>query len=359
MITDARIAYAPYSRALDLPGDRRRFCFYARARQLSFEVADAPSRSHEIAVVTSTADITAWARAQPSTRVIYDLVDSYLALPRYSPTSLGRGLAKRLSGETKRLALSYRGAIEAMCRRADAVVCSTDEQRQAILPLCKNTHVILDSHGPEARARKEHYGAHRPFRLVWEGLPHTLPAFSEISDVLVRLQGRLPLELHLVTDLEFRRYANHFGRRSTREFAARYVPNFRLHEWRVETIADIARSCDLAVIPARLGDPLYSGKPENKLLLFWRMAIPAVTSATPAYERTMRAAGLDMTCADADSWERLLVRYIEETEARARAGNQGYRFVTERHSEAALVRRWDDVFASVGFEVNGLAADGS
>lgn len=354
-LTDARIGYVPYSRALDSPGDRRRFCYYAAARHLSVDVIDRGSGHRDVVVLTSTADITRWARADPSITIVYDLIDSYLALPRIGIRSGGRGIAKRLSGETSRLAWSYRKAVEAMCSRADAVVCSTLEQRDDILRYCPNVHVILDHHGQEATRRKTNFEAASPFRLVWEGLPYTLPAFGEISRSLERVQERHAVEMHLITDLEFLRYARRFGRIRTERFAARYLQHVRLHEWRVDTLADIVTTCDLAVIPSRLDDPMFVGKPENKLLLFWRMAIPTLTSATPAYQRAMDAAGLDMTCHRADDWEALLEQYILDGNARREAGERGYRFTSGSHPDHRLLSSWDAVFASLGIEVEQIA----
>lgn len=349
LLKDACIGYAPYSPALDRPGDRRRFCFYAKAGGLSFEVTQQPTPRHDLVVVTSTADITRWARADSSITVVYDLIDSYLAVDRHNVKSLGRGVAKRLSGETSRLALSYRRAIEAMCARANAVICTTTEQREQILRFCPNVHVILDDHGAEASVRKQNFDAHAPFRLVWEGLPYTLPAFGEIRSVLDQVQRRHALELHLITDLALHSYANRFLKRSTEAFAGRYVSNFYLHEWRQETLAREIASCDLAIIPALLGDPLFAGKPENKLLLFWRMGMPTVTSATPAYERAMLAAGLDMTCRDTQAWEEVLEHYIVDRVARELAGTRGHGYVSAEHSAASRIARWDELFASVGF----------
>lgn len=349
-LSDARIGYAPYSATRDLPGDRRRFRFYAQARGLTFDVVEAPSANHGLVVLTSTADITRWVRADPRVKIVYDLIDSYLALPRWTPKNLGRGMAKRLSGETRHLAWDYRCAIQAMCRRADAVVCSTAEQRRSILEFCPNVHVILDHHGPETTERKHDFDAHRPFRLVWEGLPHTLPAFGELRAPLERLRRRHEIELHVVTDLEFHRYAGRFSRHRTDVFAERYIDRPRMHEWSMDGLATTLTSCDLAVIPSILRNPLYAGKPENKLLLFWRLGMPAVTSATPAYVRAMGAAGLDMTCNDGVDWERTLERYIVDRDAREDAGVRGYRHVTREHSEARLLARWDAVFESVGFQ---------
>jgi len=329
-LTDARIGYDPYSPACDLPGDRRRFAFYARTRGLGFDVVGEPSGGHDLVVVSATADITSWVRADRSLTIVYDLIDSYLALPRWTPKSLGRGLMKRASGETRRLAWDY--------------------QRAAIGAYCPNVHVVLDHHGPEARLRKHDYDAHRPFRLVWEGLPYTLPAFAGLRAPLERIGRRHEIELQLVTDLEFRRYARRFGRWRTADFARRYVDRPQVHEWDVETLAERVTSCDLAVIPALLDDPMFAGKPENKLLLFWRMAMPVLTSATPAYRRAMEDAGLDMTASGEDDWERLLERFIVDGEARADAGRRGARFTDEQHSDERLLERWDAVFRSVGWD---------
>lgn len=358
-LADARIGYAPYSATRDVPGDRRRFRFYANARGLPFDIVENATADRDLVVVASTADITTWVGADASVTIVYDLVDSYLALARWAPKSIGRGLAKRLSGETRHLAWDYRKAIEAMCRRADAVVCSTEEQRRSILEYCDNVHVILDHHGAEACLRKESFEPHRPFRLVWEGLPHTLPAFGELSTALKWIGRRHDVELHLVTDLEFCRYAGRFDRRSTEAFAERYVQRTHVHEWRMDTLAETVASCDLAVVPALLDDPLFVGKPENKLLLLWRMGMPVLTSATPAYVRAMNAAGVDMTCSNPLDWERLLQRYIVDRDAREAAARRGYAYAVEAHSEERLLERWDALFESVGFDRDRRALQGA
>ena len=345
-----RIGYAPYSATLDVPGDRRRFCFYAAAREIAFELMEEVSFGPDVVVIAGAADITGWARADRSVKIVYDLVDSYLALPRRSVKSLGRGLAKRISGETSRLAWNYRKAIEAMCTRADAVICSTEEQRRTIRDYSDNVHVILDHHGSEVRDTKHSYTAHQPFRLVWEGLPYTLSAFREIRPALERVGSRHALETHLVTDLRFNRYAGRFGRQDTGRLARRHIAAPRLHEWRIDELARVVTSCDLAVIPATLEDPMFAGKPENKLLLLWRMGMPVLASATPAYRRAMGAAGIDMTCRDAAEWEAMLERYIVDERGRERAGRTGRAFVEVQHSERRLLEQWDSVFASIGMQ---------
>ncbi len=349
----APVGYAPNAADLAAPGDRRRFGFYAARRGLEFDVVGAPS-GHELVVLSPRADIVAWAAVPAGrTRIVYDLVDSYLALPRLTASSLGRGTAKFLSREISRPAPSYRRAIERMCARADAVVCSTEEQRADIMAFNDNVHVILDSHTSVATATKEDYRAGPVFNLVWEGLPYTLGGFRAIAGVLRDLGRERPLALHLITDLRFRQYAGRFGRRETLDVARQIFDRCYLYQWNEHLLARIATGCDLGVIPLDLDDPFARGKPENKLLLLWRMGIPVVVSATPAYRRVLDAAGLAMACEDAAAWRATLGDYIESESLRADAGRRGAAFAEGHAGDARLLAGWDAVFHSVGRAVEG------
>jgi glycosyltransferase involved in cell wall biosynthesis len=234
-----------------------------------------------------------------------------------------------------------------MCARADAVVCSTEEQRADIAAFNANVHVILDSHTTVASACKETYRAGPVFNLVWEGLPYTLGGFGVIADVLRDLGRERPLALHLITDLRFHQYAGRFRRRETVDLARRIFDRCYLYQWNEELLARIATGCDLGVIPLDLGDPFARGKPENKLLLLWRMGVPAVVSATPAYRRVLDAAGLEMACEDAAAWRATLAAYIESETLRARAGRAGAAYARAHAGDERLLERWDRVFESV------------
>ena len=343
-----RIGYVPYDPSLRPPGDRRRFPFWARRRDVPFDVAR-PGERYDLVVLSARADITTWAlHPVDGTRIVYDLIDSYLALPRRSVGNVLRGAAKFAARETRRLALDYHGAIEAMCRRADAVVCSTPEQADTIRPLNANVHDVLDAHVDVVQAVKDDYAGGHPFRLVWEGLPYTLDDFLPLAPVLRGVASRRPLELHLHTDVTFHKYGGRFVRQDARQIASRILPTAVVHQWDEAGLAAAITRCDLAVVPLDLRDPLARSKPENKLLLFWRMGMPAVVSATPAYRRVMAAAGgPQLVCETPDEWAAVLEEAIADADLRRVAAQAGRRYVEERHAESDTLRRWDDVVASV------------
>lgn len=343
----ARIGYVPYSNALDRPGDRRRFAYYASKRGIRFEIAD-PAKEYDLVILSARADISVWSR-YPKAKLVYDLIDSYLAIPRTDLKGRLRGLFKFLSRQSRYLQLDHWKAIGSMCTRADAVVCSTEEQRHDILKFCPNVHIILDVHMGVTRTIKTDYSAGRPFRLVWEGLPQTLGSLELIRSVLDQLRGRYPIEMHVVTDRNYFRYMGQYGKADTLTAAQRILPDVHFHEWKEEDCADIICSCDLAVIPLDMTDPFAAGKPENKLLLFWRMGMPVVTSASPAYVRAMQAAGMDLVAKDETDWLVKTERLLSDEVARREAGTLGKAYVDHEFSEASLLTRWDAVFASLGF----------
>jgi hypothetical protein len=120
-----------------------------------------------------------------------------------------------------------------------------------------------------------------------------------------------------------------------------------LHEWNEKTCSDIISQCDLAVIPIPLNDPLSAGKPENKLLLFWRMGMPVVVSATAAYARAMQLSGLSMACRTKNEWLEVLEKYIIDENARRDAGQRGRVFCENNYSEEKTLELWDEVFRSL------------
>ena len=343
-----RIAYAPYNAGLKAPGDRRRFVAYARSRNIDFELAKAGER-YDLVVVTELADITYWA-GYSSGKVVYDLIDSYLAVDNARFNDRFRGAYKFLTGAHRRFQLDYRESVRAMCRRAAAVICSTGEQKAEISKHCGNVHIILDVHSTVAKAKKSEFGSGEVFKIAWEGLPSNLRQLEVVQNVLRSLATRCRIELHVVTDPTIPRFLGHHGHIRTIEAARTIFADVVCHPWEETSCAAIIAGCDLAIIPVDLSDPFTRGKPENKLLLLWKIGMPVVASATPAYERAMAAAGLDHVCRTDADWIEALERMMASQDIRKTAAYNGYEYATANFAEDAIFSRWDSAFASCGFQ---------
>lgn len=344
-----RIGYVPYSESFSHPGDCRRFAGYAAFRGIPFEVARLDEK-YDLIILSERADISMWCD-YPHGKIVYDFIDSYLAIPYGDIKGCLRGTAKFVSRQHARLQFSYWETIRNMCRRSDAVVCTTEMQQSYILPYCGNTHVVLDMHDSVVSDVKKDYKAGPPFKLVWEGLPWNISQLKIIREVLCYLNQHYQVELHLVTDLVGYRFLGEFWKMSSTKAAQQIFDRAKVHEWNKETCTKIISQYDVAVIPIDLLDPLVAGKPENKLMLLWRVGMPVVTSATPAYVRAMDEAGLSLACKNDYEWISALEKLLLDEEARRAAGEKGREFVNQNHNKNQLVEKWDCVFQTIGFDL--------
>jgi glycosyltransferase involved in cell wall biosynthesis len=344
-----RLAYAPYDASLDAPGDRRRFVAWARDRGVEFEVADRPQPGIDVAVVCTAADLTRWRAASPGTRVIYDITDDYLGLPDAGVKNRARGVAKFVSGELSRPTLHYRDLMVQMCRRADVVVVTSENQRAHVEQIAnhRDVRVILDCYEADEVDRKRDYGRAGTPRLVWEGLPFNVHTLALLREPIAALPAELRPEVHVVTPPTFRPYARRFGRRSSRAIAERALPavDVVLRPWARADLADALAACDVAVIPLPLDDGFARSKSAQKLVSMWATGMPVVTSATLAYEEAMRGAGLDLACRTTADWTRALTRLLSDEDERRHAAQAGRAYVEAHASRELMLARWDEVLA--------------
>jgi glycosyltransferase involved in cell wall biosynthesis len=344
-----RIGYVPYSSSFTKPGDRRRFVAYARARNLDFEVAD-PDERYDLVVLSETADISVWPDYRHG-KVVYDLIDSYLSVPRTNPAQLLRGCAWFMLGKHRRLRPDYLTSLRQMCKRADAVVCSTAEQSHVIHKYSENVHIILDIHESVVKDVKTDYSVVDPIRLVWEGLPSNLPQLAQIVPVLAELGEKYPVELHVVTDPARERLKGLLGEVDTRRYLEKQFTKFVFHEWDERACSKIISTCDIALIPIDLADPFVRGKPENKLLLLWRMGMPVIAAATPVYKRAMAQVGTpQLACTSNDEWLSAFEYLFVSDEARKNAASRGRIHAQTYHGPPMVLSRWDALFASLGYD---------
>jgi len=340
------LGYVPYSRNLERPADRRRFPRYAAIRGLLFDVVSG-WEDNDVIILSTAADITRWVNAPTDRKIVVDLPDAFLDEGRGLKRAV-RGLAKWVSGETRHPVINYHKAVERLLERADAVVCSTDEQAARIARHCHNVHPILDLHG-ELECLSPTIRTSGQLDIVWEGLTATLPAIRQTLPALRAMAGRIDVRLHLVTDLVAPRYMNRFLVSRTEDLVSDWGIRVRLHQWSIETLTEVAGSCDLAIVPVDLADPMALGKPENRMRIFWRLGLPVVASASPANVRAASLAGLGdrVLCSTADDWRRTLESLHARPEDRLAIATAGQETALTVYSEESLAQRWDRLFESL------------
>ena len=345
-IADLQIGYVPLSKSFQAPGDRRRFIFYAQKNNLNFEIAE-PTKKYDLVVLTQGADLSVWPYYErDGTKVIYDFIDSYLAASKNEIRGNLRGLAKYISGAHQNLVINHRSSIEAMCRRADAVICSTEEQARDISRFSMNVHQILDIQSTLNANIKTDYQSGDVFNIVWEGLGTNSYQVRTLKGVFAELQKKYKIALHLVTDVKYKKFLGKYWDIHALDVVSGLADQVFVYDWNELTCSGIITSCDLAVIPIDMSNPIAIGKPENKLLLFWRMGMPVITSATPVYKRVMNESNVRMACQTEQEWYDNIEAMILSGSLRKRTGVAGNEFVQGRYSEARTLAEWERVINS-------------
>ena len=349
-LRDARIGYGGYSRDFSVPGDRRRLAAYARIKGVPIEYAEL-GRPYDLAYVTYSSDLPGWIarkrREGDRLKLVFELIDGYFTetgLPR----RLLKGTARRSLGTDSRLSPDLRRTLIRACEAADAVICSTEEQRQTIRRYNPSAFVSFDHFGDELGPPKADYGRSGKLRLVWEGQSTTLPNLQVIRGPLNDLKDKV--ELHVVTDPRIHRYFGRFGSYPAMDALNGIECAKHFHRWDRATFSRDITACDVAVIPIEQSNALWWAKPENKLVLLWQLGMPVLTTATPVYRRAMDAAGVAMTCATAAEWGEQLERLIEADAAALQAiGTKCRGFAERAYSQVEFVSRFDAAFEAIGF----------
>ncbi|MBL4818472.1 MAG: hypothetical protein JKY15_04475 [Deltaproteobacteria bacterium] len=130
-IKKLRIAWLPWSKNPIAAANLRRFSIFAQLVGLEYEVYQ-PGGIYDVIILNQNCDLTYWSRFKnEKTKLVFEFVDSYLDVSVLEPRALFRGLAKFLFRQHHYLEFSYHESIKQMMRRADAVVCSTPEQKKS------------------------------------------------------------------------------------------------------------------------------------------------------------------------------------------------------------------------------------
>lgn len=344
-----KIGYWPLSSSLQSAGDRRRLVFWAEAR--GHTVVTNLSQSVDIIVASENSDFNSKLFAQRQIPVIFDLVDAYLS-PLNPFDDFARGLAKKLSGQISGNVRPFSHHIKDFCLSSNAVLCSSVEQEAIINQYNLNTHVILDSHDeiPFIDRSLDNFTPNNNDQILWEGQPATIRGVLQISSILVQLSKSKNLQLNFVTDERYFQLLNKYIKRNTSDLLKKdfreIIPMINIVPWTQGNLVTTAQRSEVAMIPIDLSVPMQRLKPENRLLIMWRLGLPCLVSPSPAYTRVAHSAGVNAVCENPDAW---LENFRELLENPIFARNEilrGQNYLQENHTRAILLKKWDQAFES-------------
>ena len=344
-----RIGDWPLSTNLKTAGDRRRLIFWANARGHTI-ITDLTQRV-DVLVASEGSDFNSSIFAQKEVPIIFDLVDAYLS-PLNQYDDLARGLAKKLSGQISGSIKPFSHHVRNFCMNSDAVICSSTEQEVVINQFNSNVHVILDSHH-EIQFIEPILARSLPLeavRVLWEGQPATLRGLGQISATLFQLSKMKDIQFDFVTDENYSQYMGKYFKKSTAALLEKIVnPIFdriKIIPWSPGNLVSSAKSSSIAMIPLDLSIPMQLLKPENRLLIMWRLGLPCLTSPSPAYARVANQAGASVVCENSDAWLENFLRLLNDPVFAHAEILRGQDYLRKNHNETVLLNKWDEAIES-------------
>lgn len=335
------------------PGDRRRF--YGFAKKFNIDISNEKNKA-KVIILTQLSDLSKWARFKKDNRkIIFDLADAYL-LEKRSIRRMLRGSVKFLLGKNKYLNLSYLNLIKKICSMSDAIICSTREQKESLLPFCKNVHIILDLQDSEVlKTKQSHERTGKKVKIIWEGMANNLKLFNDIVGVLKNFNKKNSFELHLITDLQYQIGLGNFYRLKTKNVIKKIFKesdNIILHEWNDKLLNNIAMECDFAIIPSsKKFDDMFVNKSANKLFFFWKMGLPVLTSYSHSYHNAMINTDLDFVCRDNEDWNKNLLSFSNNINLRKENALKGKQFCDENYTDINILEDWINLFKSIDINI--------
>ncbi len=344
-----KIAYVPNSSDLNHPADRRRIVYWANKR--GHEINLNLTANYDVLVLSSRANLTQQVGTKNRKPLILDIVDGYLGKEHFW-RDWARGTGKVITGQNSGTPRPYRKIVSDACKLAQAVICETYEQRDTIIPYCKNTHAILDFHEefPMLPFNRNLQIKNFP-ALMWEGLPFTAKGLLLLKNAFLEIAKSKPISLEMVTDLEYPKFLGKYLYRPTENIVGK-IPamlgdHFKLTKWNLEAVVDAAKRSHIAVLPL---DPLGTLNPlkaENRLLMMWRMGLPVIASPSLAYIRVMKETQIYGICHNSSEWLEKITELMDSVELRRDSVEKGQEYIRDTHSEKILLESWDRLFESI------------
>lgn len=336
-----KIRYLGYSSDLSHPADRRRIVTLTKDK--NYELVDSTASNYDVTILTLNAQLDKFFTQNEKKPILIELVDGYLADKGRLVKGIVRNMLHNSFSFSSLRDITYTRYLQRILHKADGVIVSSEEIKSQVKRFNKNTFVILDNHSELKPIEYEL----KSTGILWEGFGSNLKHLLKISSELDEFLHCNEINLHLVTQKSFRKYANRFFKVNTFDLIEDCFPKSAnrvfIHEWTIENLRKAAEECRIAIIPISQDDPFALSKCENKLLSMWTLGLPTITSFTPSYSRVMTLSGQPQSIVNEMDWGVRLRTLWENQELLVDMRNRGQRYVGQTHVEHILLDKWREV----------------
>ena len=351
-----KIGYIPFSK-INIRYDKRNILLFSKLKKIKL-VNYQEDNDVDVVVLPPSYDVSDLSIfKKKNLKVIYQLVDDYLTIDKFSFKNIFRGVLYYFFNKARKLTFNYKYQQEKVCQLSDAVICSSDEQYKKIKKLNKNCHILFEGNFHISKSKYKKKFNKKNIKLVWEGRAENISNLKHISKALIRLFDLYNIELHIITDIKYPYIYNYhlstspqikkiFGK-YFQENTTYVNSSVFFHQWNKDFVSSVIKNCDIAIIPLDTSVKMLYGKSMNKLILMWRNQIPTICSNIPSYYKISKEINLSFCCDNEHLWFKKIEQLIINNDYRESYKIKTKNFIEQNYSENKFIEQWDNVFASL------------
>lgn len=215
--------------------------------------------------------------------------------------------------------------------RAQHIVIKRYNDNVYVIPDCSYYHGHFDpSSKPDARDRVV---------FVWDGQGHNFHYLESIVTKNADFFRRDDVLLKVVTDrIDRVNNIDNEMRLNNLQVNAKFI------EWDIETFKGEVNAAHVGLAPVNLKCPFASAKPDNKMVNYQGLGLPAIASATMSYnDFADQSPGGVITCKTDADWKKALEYWRVSRRKVIDTGMQGRKYVIGNYKPAALAKKWKGV----------------
>lgn len=349
--TTNKIFYSPYNKNFTHPGDRRRFYGYLNKLKIEKSLCSNYKNAKIIYLTNSkNTDLSFFYRYLKTNNKLFafDLADAYL-LEDISLRKIFRSTYKFIKRENKYLHFSQTNLIKKMCKIANVIICSSENQKKEILKYNKNVFIINDFLDNEIyNYNSDLILKNNILNIFWEGQSNNIQEFDDIANTIIKFNKMKKIKMHFVTDKTYVDY-NKVKRKTISYLEKKFLDvEFTLHNWSIKSVNDVSQKCDIAIIPsANRNKNMFKNKSANKLHICWKLGLPTITSFNSAYKKSMNEIGVDMICYKNQDWLDKLSFCFNNFDTLNADRQKAYTYVNNNFSDKVILSSWNKVLKKI------------
>jgi glycosyltransferase involved in cell wall biosynthesis len=229
-------------------------------------------------------------------------------------------------------------------KKFDGVVCASNAQYQVLKKYVKKVYIIPDlSYYHKRYEKKNKIQKGNVLKFVWDGQSVNFPKVKQLIEKNKELFATPDMSLYIITDEVMTN--NNFNIRSYIESLSL---NIYFEKWEEETFIDNVKKCDVGIAFIDLKCKNSILKPDNKLVNYLGLGLPAIASKTLAYSLFAKNCPKSVIiCNNNQQWIEAFKQFNRKKEEVVVLGEEGRKYVIDNYTEKKLINTWLNVISDL------------